>query len=42
MRNLTKIVLTLFFLGVSAWYLWPSFQSYLINQKLAELEGEAR
>lgn len=36
-----KIFLTVFFLGLSGYYLYPSVQNYFITQKLNELEGEA-
>ncbi len=37
-----KIFLTVFFLGLSAYYLYPSVQNYFITQKLNQLEGEER
>ncbi len=37
-----KIFLTVFFLGLSGYYLYPSVQNYFISQKLNGLEGEAR
>ncbi len=35
-----KIFLTVFFLGLSAYYLYPSVQNYLITQRMNNLEGE--
>ena len=35
-----KIFLTVFFLGLSIYYLYPSAQNYFITQKLNQLEGE--
>lgn len=38
--NGLKIFLTVFFLGLSGYYLYPSVQNYFITQKLNSLEGE--
>lgn len=38
--NGLKIFLTVFFLGLSVYYLYPSMQNYLIERKLEQLEGE--
>lgn len=35
-----KLGLTVAFLVLTGWYLFPSFQSYFINQELNQLEGE--
>ncbi len=40
--NGLKIFLTVFFLGLSVYYLYPSVQNYLIERKLERLEGEER
>ncbi len=36
-----KIALILFFLGLSGYYLYPTFQNFMIQKKLTSLEGEA-
>ncbi len=38
--NGLKIFLTVFFLGLSFYYLYPSVQNYIIQQRLDGLEGE--
>ncbi len=38
--NGLKIFLTVFFLGLSGYYLYPSVQNYFITQRLNSLEGE--
>ena len=38
--NGLKIFLTVFFLALSGYYLYPTVQNYFISQKLNELEGE--
>lgn len=37
-----KIFLTLFFLVLSGYYLYPTFRNFFIQNRLAQLEGEAR
>ena len=39
MRNGLKIGFTVFFLLVTGWYLFPSVQNYVIQQRLESLEG---
>ena len=39
MRNGFKIGLTIFFLLITGWYLFPSVQNYFIQQELEELHG---
>ena len=39
MRNGLKIGFTVFFLLVTGWYLFPSIQNYVIQQRLESLEG---
>ncbi|MEX2399274.1 MAG: protein translocase subunit SecD [Rhodothermales bacterium] len=37
-----KIFLTVFFLGLSGYYLYPSVQNYLITREMNQLQGEER
>ena len=36
-----KVLLILFFLVLSGYYLYPTFQNFMIQRQLASLEGEA-
>ena len=36
-----KVILTVFFLALSAYYLYPSFQNYRLSRAMNNLEGEA-
>jgi len=41
-NNGFKILLTVFFIGLCVWYLWPSAQTYYYNQQMESMEGAER
>jgi SecD/SecF fusion protein len=41
-RNGFKIILILFFIGISVFYLYPSVQNIFLQRQLTQLEGEER
>ncbi len=38
-NNGFKVLLTVFFIGLCVWYLWPSAQTYYYNQQMNGMEG---
>lgn len=38
-KNLTRIILTLFFIAAAGYYLWPTYKDYNLSKELSQLTG---